>query len=73
MTEYNTFYLNNTGSRWVNIDRFGNKDKITLETKSGKLITRTCQFYEQFGNFATIQITYKGKRMMVFADTVLED
>jgi hypothetical protein len=73
MTDYNTFYLNNTGSRWIQIDRFGNKDKITLETKSGKLITRTCQFYEQFGNFAIIQITYKGKRMMVFPDTVLED
>ena len=73
MTEYNTFYLNNTGSRWVHIDRFGNKDKIALETKSGKLVTRTCQFYESFGNFATIQITYKGKRMVVFPDTVLED
>jgi hypothetical protein len=73
MAKYNTFYLNNTGSRWVNIDRFGNKDKIILETKSGRLITRTCQFYEQFGNFATVQITYKGKRMMVFPDTVLED
>jgi hypothetical protein len=73
MTEYNTFYLNNTGSRWVRMDRFGNKDKITLETKSGKLVTRTCQFYKSFGNFATIQITYKGKRMMVFPDTVLED
>ena len=37
MTEYSTYYLNNTGSRWVRLDRFGNKDKITLETKSGKL------------------------------------
>ena len=73
MTEYNTYYLNNTGSRWVLLDRFGNKDKITLTTQSGKLVTRTCQFYEQFGNYATIQITYKGKRRMVFADTVLED
>jgi hypothetical protein len=73
MTEYNTFYLNNTGSRWVRMDRFGNKDKITLETKSGKLVTRTCQFYKSFGSSATTQITYKGKRMMVFPDTVLED
>lgn len=68
-----TYYLNNTGSRWVNLDNFGNKDKITLETVTGKLVTRTCQFWEQWGNFAKCQITYKGKRRMVFTNTVLED
>jgi major membrane immunogen (membrane-anchored lipoprotein) len=70
---HKTYYLNNRGSRWVNLDKNGNKDKITLETKSGKLITRTAQFHEQFGNSVTTMITYKGKRMMVFADTKLED
>jgi major membrane immunogen (membrane-anchored lipoprotein) len=72
-SHYATYYLNNRGSRWVNLDKNGNKDKITLKTKSGKLITRTAQFHESFGNFATTMITYKGKRMMVFADTKLED
>lgn len=72
---FKTYYLNNTGSRWVNMDDFGNKQLVTLETKSGKLITRTVQFYEAFGLFVRpmMQITYKGKRMKVFADTVLED
>jgi hypothetical protein len=73
MTDYNTYYLDDTSSRWVHLDRFGNKDKITLETKSGKLITRTCQFYESFGQFTKVQITYKGERMLVFPDTILED
>jgi hypothetical protein len=70
---FQTFYLNNTGSRWVNLDSFGNKELITLTTESGKLITRTAQFFETFGNFVRIQITYKGVRRMVFADTILED
>jgi hypothetical protein len=70
---FTTYYLNNTGSRWVNMDSFGNKQLITLFTTSGKPITRTIQFFESFGNFGRMQITYKGKRMFVFADTILED
>ena len=49
------------------------KGTTGASTVTGKLVTRTCQFWEQFGNFATCQITYKGKRMMVFPDTKLED
>ena len=70
---FKTYHLNNSGSRWVNMDKDGNKEKITLTTNSGKLITRTAQFYEQFGNFARIMITYKGKRRFVLVDTILED
>lgn len=70
---FKTFYLNNRGDRWIDVDEFGNKKLITLFTKSNKPITRTIQFYESFGNFARMQITYKGKRMFVFADTILED
>jgi len=69
----NTLYLNNQGSRWVNIDNQGNKEKITLLTKAGRKIVRTVQFYRSFGNFATARISYKGKRLDVFGDTVLED
>lgn len=72
MSEYTTYYLNNTGSRWVKMDKFGNKDKITLANTKGELITRTVQFYEQWGNLVRIQITYKGTRMFVFPDTILE-
>ncbi len=67
-----TYYLNNSGSRWVNLTN-GKRDKITLKTVSGKVITRTVQFWSSFGNFATARISYKGRRIDVFADTVLED
>lgn len=67
-----TYYLNNTGSRWVEFKN-GRKPTITLETKNGYRVTRTVQFYEQWGNFALAYISYKGKRISVFSDTVLED
>jgi hypothetical protein len=66
-----TYYLNNRGSRWVNLTN-GKKDKITLTNKAGDLITRTVQFYEQFGNFAVAHISYKGKKIRVFGDEILD-
>jgi len=70
---YTTYYLNNSGSRWVNIDSEGKKEKLKLKTKSGKTIERTAQFWQSFGNFATARIGYKGKKLDVFSDTILED
>ena len=67
-----TFYLNNTGHKWVNYTN-GQKDKINLQTATGKKITRTVIYYESFGNFATALISYKGKKISVFPDTVLPD
>ena len=67
-----TYYLNNSGTRWINFTN-GKKDKITLLTKSDKQITRTVIFYEAFGNFATALISYKGKKIYVFSDTILND
>lgn len=67
-----TYYLNNTGHRWVNLEN-GKRDRITLETKSGKAITRSVNFWEAFGNFATANISYKGKRINVFTDSKLDD
>jgi S-adenosylmethionine hydrolase len=67
-----TYYLNNYGSRWVNLEN-GKKTTITLETKSGNKITRTVIYYEAFGNWATALISYKGKKISVFSDTILED
>ncbi len=64
-----TFYLNNNGSKWVVLP----KEKLTFETKSGKTIQRTPIFFESFGNFATVKISYKGKRISVFPDAILED
>ena len=67
-----TFYLNNDGSRWVHLIK-GEKEKIILSTKAGKKIERTAIFYESFGNFAVACISYKGKKIKVFPDTLLED
>jgi hypothetical protein len=66
------YYLNNSGHRWV-IFTDGKKEKITMKTKAGKEVVRTAIFYESFGNFATVCISYKGKKINVFPDTLLED
>lgn len=64
------FYLNNKGSRWVVLEN-GKKSKITLQTINGENIIRTVNYYEMFGNFATANISYKGKKINVFNDTIL--
>ena len=66
------YYLNNSGSRWV---RFINnkRDTITLYTRSGVEVTRSVNYWAAFGNFATANISYKGKRINVFPDTLLDD
>ena len=66
-------YLNNSGSRWIVLDDEGRHETITLLTKLGKEVTRRVNYYAMFGNFATANISYKGKRINVFGDTVLED
>jgi hypothetical protein len=72
MKRNGTFYLNNSGTKWVAFED-GKKTTVTLETKSGKLVTRTAIYYEMFGNWATALISYKGKKISVFNDTILED
>jgi len=67
-----TFYLNNNGSRWVNLTN-GKKDKRSWQTEGGKTITRTVIYYESFGNFGSCLISYKGKKISVLADTILKD
>jgi hypothetical protein len=66
------YYLNNSGSRWVNLFQ-GKRATHDFQTKSGKTVTRVANFYQSFGNFATINISWKGKKINVFADTILED
>jgi len=67
-----TFYLNNSGSKWVNFTN-GKKDKISLQTESGKTIERTVIYYFSFGNFGGALISYKGEKIRVLADTILKD
>ena len=67
------YYLNNTGSRWVILDETGRREKRTFETKSGAKIERRVNYYESFGNFATANISWNGKKIDVFPDTILEE
>ena len=67
-----TYYLNNNGSRWVHFIN-GKKEKIKLKTISGKPIERTAIYYESFGNFSSVCISYKGKKINVLTDSLLQD
>jgi hypothetical protein len=67
------YYLNNRGDRWEIFDENGEKPRIDFATASGAVITRTAIRYEQWGNFALVVISYKGKQRRVFLDEVLED
>jgi hypothetical protein len=66
-----TLYLNNSGHRWITLDDQGRHEKITLETKDGEKVTRRVNFWQSFGNFATANISYQGKKINVFADSLL--
>lgn len=67
-----TLYLNNSGSRWIVLEN-GKRVKRTFKTESGKEIERRVNYFSAFGNFATCNISYKGKRINVFTDTLLKD
>jgi len=67
-----TYYLNNWGSRWVVYEN-GEKVKNTWKTKSGNIIVRTVIYFYSFGNFGGALISYKGKKIRVLMDTILED
>jgi hypothetical protein len=67
-----TYYLNNHGSRWVTYEN-GKKPQLEWTTRSGKQIKRTVLYWESFGNFATACISYRGRKIKCFTDTILED
>ena len=67
------WYLNNRGDRWIVVDPFGRREKRTWVTKSGKVIDRRVIYYFSFGNFGGALISYKGKKIRVLADTILDD
>ena len=67
-----TYYLNNSGHRWVHYDN-GKKPVHTFKTKSGNEVKRTAIYYEAFGNFAVACISYKGKKIKVLLDEILND
>jgi len=59
--------------RWCYLDQYGRKDHVTLKTESGKLITRTAQYYQIVNDEVKIYITYKGDGILVTEDYVLDD
>lgn len=67
-----TYYLNNTGHRWICLDKNGKKPKHTFQTETGETVERTAIFYESFGNFAVACISWKGKKVKVFLDQILK-
>lgn len=74
--KFKRYFLNPEHTRWVNMDDFGTKDKIVLKTTSGRLETRTCQYWATYigsDNIPKAKITYKGKRFFVTLDTILVD
>ncbi len=67
-----TFYLNQSGTRIVHyID--GKKSTHMFTTKSGKQVERTLIYQYAFGNFSGALISYKGKKIKVLLDTLLDD
>ena len=66
-----TYYLNNNGSRWVVLIN-GKREQREFSTKTGAKVVRTVNYYESFGNFATCNISYKGKKVNVFPDSILD-
>ena len=72
MIRNGVLYLNNHGSKWIVLTN-GVKEKITLQTKSGKSIIRTAIYFFMFGNYGGALISYKGKKIRVLMDTILED
>jgi len=63
-----TFYLNNSGSRWIILEN-GCKPKVKVLFPDDHIEERTVLFFESFGNFAVIWISLKGKKQSFFQDT----
>lgn len=66
------YYLNNTGNRWIIIED-GERLRLQFTTKRGRKVTRAVNYCEAFGNFAACNISWKGQKINVFQDSLLED
>ena len=61
-----TYYLNNRGSRWVILP----KRKYKCRLPNGDIIERTGLMYESFGNWGSVQISYKGVKAFYLLDKI---
>lgn len=66
---YQTYYLNNSGSRFVMRDKDNRNIRVQLET--GEI--RRAKFFQQLGNFAFVAVSIKGKIIGTFNYTIIED
>lgn len=57
-----TYYLNNSGHRWVNIDDKGRRERIPVDLGTG-VKQRSVYYWEAIGNFAVPVIRVKGKQL----------
>jgi hypothetical protein len=68
-----TLYLNNSGSRWINLDTNGKKIKLKVFFPESQIIKEyTVEYFEATGNFSLAIIRYKGKRvpLMYYKDNL---
>jgi len=71
LAKKSVYYLNNTGGRWIVTDDHGRREARQFTTDKGETITRRVIFYEAFGSFATACISWRGKKISVFLDSIL--
>lgn len=58
-----TYYLNNSGSRWVNVDSNGKHDRVKIFfPETGITKEYAVDYHESIGNFAVAYVKIKGKR-----------
>ena len=67
-----TLYLNNSGSRWINIDKQAMQVLLIHKAENYKKV-RQVEFFEGFGNFASCTLKYKGKRISVLPNTFADE
>jgi hypothetical protein len=59
-----TLYMNNSGSRWIETNKQGNR--IVVVHPDGTRHIQQAVYYESFGNFAVTAYRYKGKIYRAF-------
>lgn len=64
-----TYYMNNTGHRWV-VYKNGEKERVKVLFPDGHIETRAVLYYEMFGNFAVTAVKIKGKVKTYFQEQI---
>lgn len=64
---YQTYYLNNSGSRFVMRDKNNRNIRVQLETGE----VRRAKYFAQLGNTAFVAVSIKSKNIKTFNYTVI--